>query len=102
MQCYPVEDVLLNCGTIKESGVVNGPHLVVKLSAGDIMTRDERMCKKTLEKYLMIAAFMEGQYFCQILCNTMHTLFMYTCHDLSAADDHEYSVHTYIIMTNSL
>ena len=54
MQCYPVEDVLLRYN----KGVVNGPDLVAKLSAGNHMSRSERMWfVKILGKYLMKASF---------------------------------------------
>jgi len=54
VQCYPVADVLLRY----TKGVVNGPDLVAKLSAGTQMSRAERMwLVKTLGKYLMKASF---------------------------------------------
>jgi len=53
-QCYPVADVLLRY----TNGVVNGPDLVAKLSAGTKISRAERMwLVKTLGKYLMRASF---------------------------------------------
>jgi len=61
VQYYPVEDVLLRY----TKGVVNGPHLVAKLGAGNDVNRDERMWMvKTLGKYLMKAAFTYEQYSC--------------------------------------